>query len=218
MAFARLAPHCGLTPVYGHHVGNCELRGGFSWGNIGSTLASGFRNVGSFIGNTAQRIGNSDSFQQAKQGILNSGIIENVGTLAGQTLNSLVDIGRLKLEQDLMKLQERTLGIPTNSGTVPPLTQEQLAQLLAATNTSKIPITPSPVTDPVVVTPAITTTETFQPPYLPPSDPVVTPVVDRTIQRQYVVPRKRRRVRGWGAALDDMTGGRVAYDSAEYCY
>lgn len=246
MAFARLAPHCGLTPVYGHYVGNCEMRGGFSWASLGSTLSSGVKNLGSFLGNTVRKVGNSEAFQQAKQGFLNSGVIENAGSLAGSTINSLVDIGRLKLEQDLMKLRDRAIGRPDEAGTVPPITQEQLAQLLAAANTSQAPLAPTvlpepaEVTVPVAVSPPVPPPRRLPPPpvpvprpsYLPPAptDAVALgPLVQETVTEEpagvvvdsrsfYPPPRKRKRVSGWGAALDRMTGGRVAYDATRYCY
>lgn len=239
MAFARLAPHCGLTPVYGHYIGNCEMRGGFSWSSLGSTLSSGIKSLGNFAANTARRIGQSEGFRQAKQGFLNSGVIENAGALAGQTINSLVDIGRLKMEQDISRLRDRALGV-NEPGIAPPLTQEQLMQLLAAANTSQVPVVPSAPAEPVLTTPVVAPTEPViqqtqlppppipvpRPSYLPPAptDAVALgPLVETTetvsTPSFYRPPsRKRRRVSGWGAALQRMTGGSLDYDAARYCF
>lgn len=213
------------------------MRGGFSWASVGNSLSSGLKNIGSFIGNTARRVGNSEAFQQAKSGFLNSGVLENAGALAGQTVNSLVDIGRLKMEQDLMRLRDKALGASPESGTVPPLTQEQLMQLLAAANTSTVPVAPAVVPEPVPVTVARVDTPipaprrqlptppvpVPRPDYLPPAptDAVVLGplLAEPSIESDFFPPpRKRKRVSGWGAALDRMTGGRVAYDTTRYCF
>ncbi|AAL92451.1 pVI [Snake adenovirus 1] len=223
MAYSRLAPHCGL-PVYGHHIGNSEMSGGFSWSSLGSSLSSGLSRIGSFLGSTAQRIGNSQGFQQAKEGFLKSGVLENVGSLAGQTVSSLADIGRLKLESDLQKLRERALGAQQQQ--LPPLTQEQLAQLLASTQTelpSSAPAVPMPI--PAPVPPLVTGVRPGQmrPEVLPPDRGVALgPLIEEPAPRPIAVPgsrpRKRKRVRGWGSALEDMLGDGVCYRSKRYCY
>ncbi|AAC41019.2 pVI [Bovine atadenovirus D] len=200
MAFARLAPHCGLTPVYGHTVGICDLRGGFSWSSLGNSLSSGLRNVGSFLSNTAQKISNSEGFQQAKQGLLQSGVLENVGNLAGSTLSNLVDIGRIKIEQDLQKLKNKALGGENVS-------QEQIAQLLAAINSSK-PMSQTPTVKPVINSQDTTTTS-------------LTPAIHSEEPSSESIPfrpRKRKRVSGWGAFLNDMTGDGVNSVTRRYCY
>lgn len=203
MAYARLAPHCGLAPVYGQMIGNSEMLGGFSWSSFGNSLSSGLSRLGSYIGTTARRVGASQGFQQAKQGFLNSGVLENVGALAGQTVSTLTDIGRLKLDQELSKLREKALGTQQ-------LTQEQIAQLLANTpvNIPAAAVPPAPVALPV---------------------PAVTPVPERGValgplieERPIAVPgaprRKRKRVRGWGCALDELLGQGVGYSSKRFCY
>lgn len=220
MAFARLAPHCGLTPVYGLRVGNSDMRGGFSWSSLGSSLSSGLSRLGNFVSNTARQIGNSQAFQQAKAGFLQSGILENAGQLAGQTVSSLVDIGRLKLEQDLQKLRDRVLS--QQEAQAPPLTQEQLAELLAAVNTSKAPVTvtPSPPVETVPVEPV--PPEQIAVPLGPYQPPEPAPIVVEPEVQVDVPPRrrgrKRRRVTGWGSALDGMLGDGVRYGRQRYCY
>ncbi|AII22570.1 pVI [Lizard adenovirus 2] len=226
MAYSRLAPHCGLTPVYGHAIGNSEMLGGFSWSSLGSSLSSGLSKIGSFLGSTARRIGSSEGFQQAKQGFLKSGVIENVGALAGQTVSSLADIGRMKLEADLQKLRERALGTPEQP---PPLTQEQLAQLLASTQTELPPSAstlPMPIPAPTPPLVSAVRPEMVRPEILPP--PVVDrgvalgPLVEERPARPIAVPgsrpRKRKRVRGWGTALEEMLGNGVDFGSKRYCY
>ncbi|AFV70641.1 pVI [Bovine adenovirus 6] len=203
MAFARLAPHCGLTPVYGHTVGICDLRGGFSWSSLGNSLTSGLKHVGSFLSNTAQRIANSEGFQQAKQGLLQSGVLENAGNLAGNTLNSLIDIGRIKLEQDLQKLKNKALGNESVS-------QEQLAQLLAALNSPKPMAQNTPIKTTVPTVNAQDSNVTSVAPVISSEEPSSDSIPFR--------PRKRKRVSGWGAFLNDMTGDGVNSVTRRYCY
>ncbi|AAA84978.1 pVI [Ovine adenovirus 7] len=221
MAFSRLAPHCGLTPVYGHTVGICDMRGGFSWSSLGNSFTSGLRNIGSFISNTAQKIGQSQGFQQAKQGLLQSNVLENAGQLAGQTLNTLVDIGRLKVEKDLEKLKQKVIGNDQQ------ITQEQLAQLIASLKpkdemfvkqsekivepmrpeikSSQMPVEMS-FYDSVSDEPIIKTKEVSPPSFSSESS------------HSYSHPRKRKRVSGWGAFLDNMTGDGVNFNTRRYCY
>lgn len=210
------------------------MHGGFSWSSFGSSLSRGFNNLGNFITNTAQRVGSSNAFQQAKTGFLNSGLLENAGQLAGQTLSSLVDIGRLKVENDIDRLRQRVLGTPNQ----PPLTSDQLAQLLAAINTSPGPVTaapavsPVPVTSTAVPTPPLVDVPTTYPTPPPPSMvpqviPEVVPEVpvalgpltESTTTRVIARPsRKRRRPSGWGWMLDNITGDGVSYGARRHCY
>ncbi|AIZ35772.1 pVI [Psittacine adenovirus 3] len=209
MAFARLAPHCGLQPVYGSRVGNSDMRGGFSWSNFGASLSSGLSKLGSFISSSARKIGNSQAFQQAKSGILQSGVLENIGQLAGQAVSSLVDVGKLKVESDLQKLRDRVLASQTPEN--PPMTQEQLAQLVAAMSSSKAPVTPAvPVVEPLPKDmPA-----TLQAPPLP-AEPVTLQPVPVTVPNGR---RKRRRPSSWGTVLDGITGDGVRFSRRRYCY
>ncbi|BCS90521.1 pVI [Bovine adenovirus 7] len=211
MAFSRLAPHCGLTPVYGHTVGICDMRGGFSWSSLGNTFTSGLKNIGSFLSNTAHKIGQSEGFQQAKQGFLRSGILENAGSLAGQTLNSLVDIGRLNVERDLEKLRQKALG--ENNST---LTQEQLRQILAS-----LPEKDEKPLPTNILKPSLEVAVDSKLPSHNNSDSLIRGPVENEEPpsvMSYSRPRKRKRVSGWGAFLDDMTGDGVDYTSRRYCY
>lgn len=223
MAYARLAPHCGLTPVYGHYIGNSEMLGGFSWSSLGSSLSSGLSKIGSFIGQTARKVGASQGFQQAKQGFLKSGVLENVGSLAGQTVSSLADIGRMRLEQDLAKLRDKALGVEQQ----PSLTQEQLAQLIASMQTQVPPAASAatPVPIPASLPPLRGVRAEMVPAgvvdqgvALGPLIEETAPVVERPIAVPSSRPRKRRRIRGWGSALEDMLGEGVGYGSKRFCY
>lgn len=210
MAFARLAPHCGLTPVYGLRVGNSDMRGGFSWSSLGNSLSSGLSRIGSFVSNAAQKIGNSQTFQQAKSGLLQSGVVENAGQLAGQALSGLLDVGRLKLENDLYKLRQKALG---ESPSHPPLTADQLVQLLAVSNSATKPVTlaqapPSDQTTPNTAMDSTLISSVTEPP--PDTEPI-----DSVLGRR---SRKRRRVSGWGEALNGMLGDGVKFDTRKYCY
>lgn len=221
--FARLAPHCGLQPVYGTRIGTSDMRGGFSWSSLGSSLSSGLSKIGNFVTSTAKQIGNSEAFKQAKQGLLQSGVLENAGQLAGQTINSLVDIGRLKLEHDLQKLRDKVVSQNEN------VTQEQLAQLLAAMNqTPKNEEIAVPMPQPIPVNPpAPAPIPTPIPAPLPMPIPEVIdrptplpyfPPEDKEIQAPPQKRRKRRRASGWGAALDNLVGSGVSFSSRRMCH
>lgn len=217
--FARLAPHCGLQPVYGSRIGTSDMRGGFSWSSLGSSLSSGLSKIGNFVTSTAKQIGNSEAFKQAKQGLLQSGVLENAGQLAGQTISSLVDIGRMKVEQDLQKLRDKIAHQNEN-----PISQEQLMQLLAAASAPKpteevtvplpppVPVNPSPTPVPTPLPMPVPEAQTpVTLPYFPPEDkgPLQGPPAKR---------RKRRRPTGWGAALDSLVGSGVTFSSRRMCH
>lgn len=198
--FAHLAPRCGLEPVYGFSVGTNVMRGGFSWANFGSALSSGIGKLGNFVGQTAKQIGNSEAFKQAKQGFLQSGVIENAGQLAGQAVSSLVDIGRLKLESDLQRLRDKVTSGQT------PNNQDQLLELLkAAQQQQQQQQAPAPPPPSANAAPLPSDVPVALGPYEPPSD---------TNQRRR---RKRRRATGWGAALDSLLGNGVALSSKRLC-
>lgn len=194
------------------------MAGGFSWSNLGNSISSGFRNFGSFVSNTASKIGSSQGFQQAKQGFLKSGILENAGSLAGTTLNALTDIGRLKLEQELMKLREKALGTAVPSDAGANITQEQLAQLIASMNNNPLPAPSAPVPIPTTL-PAYPMFPTANQDYgvaLGPVNPP--PQARRPVPAPGERPRKRKRVSGWGMALDDLLGSGVSHKASRHCY
>lgn len=204
--FARLAPHCGMQPVYGARIGSSEMHGGFSWASLGSSLSSGLSRLGSFVGSTAARIGNSEAFKQAKQGFLQSGVLENAGQLAGHAVSSLVDVGRVKLESELQRLRDRA-GVPlapTAVAQAPAVSQEQLAQLLAANP----PPGPAMSHAPQMTSAAAAAAAPELGPVLPPADGGPPPAKRR----------KRKRVSGWGAALDNLLGHGVATSSKRMCH
>lgn len=155
------------------------------------------------MGNALRNVYRSQGFQQAKSGLLKSGVLEHAGNVAGQALNTLTDIGRLKMEQELTKLREKALG-PQDTG----ITNEQLAQLLA---TMTAPAPPATVeVSPAPLGPLAPTAGEALGPLLPPAGrPVAVPGGPR---------RKRKRVSGWGAALNDMLGDGVGHGTAKYCY
>lgn len=178
------------------------MRGGFSWANFGSALSSGIGKLGNFVGQTAKQIGNSEAFKQAKQGFLQSGVIENAGQLAGQAVSSLVDIGRLKLESDLQRLRDKV-----TSGQAPNA-QDQLLELLKAAQQQQQQQqqqAPAPPPSSSNTAPLPSDVPVALGPYEPPSD---------NNQRRR---RKRRRATGWGAALDSLLGNGVALSSKRLC-
>ncbi|QOJ53948.1 pVI protein [Barthadenovirus mellis] len=231
-SFANLAPHRGLVPVYGYAVGNSEMRGGYSFSNF----VNGLNKFGHLVSNAATRIGNSQLFQQAKTGLLQSGALESAGHLAGSALGALTDIAKLKIETDLQKLRDKVTG---QSGSQ----ADQLALLLAALQQqqqqSQVPgpgtnvvLNPQQQIQQPAVMPAPPVPAEHTPvplgPYFPPDAPppssssqvppalVEPPVVPSTSSSSAQVStapprrpmRKRRRVSGWGAALDGLTRGK----------
>nr|WMQ77650.1 pVI [Zoothera dauma adenovirus] len=209
------------------------MQGGFSWSSLGNSISSGLNKFGGLVSNTVKTIGNSQAFQQAKNGLLQSGVIENAGNLAGQTLNSLVDIGRLKVESDLSKLRDK---VASQYPHAPPITADQLAQYIAASNASKSKPSVPVVTEPTPMLPMVEDVPMTLPAYPVPPTPViappsieinqpppipVSPVKDVTVVEDKKSMKRRKRKRpatGWGALLNGITGHGVNYNSKRYCY
>lgn len=220
-SFSRLAPHRGLTPVMGIGVGNSDMHGGFSWGGLFSGISSGLNRVGNFLGNTARQIGNSQAFQQVKSGVLQSGVLENAGNLAGTAVSGLVDVGRLKLERDLQRLRDKAAGIsptpvppPRVSQPVydPPVVYEDVKPESTVDRFVPPPQVVEPV--PAPLPPAVQENPPVEAvplgPYIPPEQATRPSVSGRR-------PRKRRRTSGWGAALNGMMGYGPNFYERRYC-
>lgn len=221
------------------------MRGGaINWGNIGSRLSSALSNTGRWLYNAGNKFIHSNTFNQIKQGIKDSGVIQNVANLAGETLSSLTDIGRLKLQQDIERLRRKALG--EDGGNV---SQAELAALLSALQGQVGPSTgpqvlPSTEANPGPAVPAPFVPPTAPPPP-PPSAPLVpmtrpmpgmeTPVLppitssapavptDTPTTLEYLPPRdKRRRKRPasgtWRTKLNSITGSGVSTKSRRMCY
>lgn len=215
--FHRLAPHRGMFPVVGMSVGNSDMRGGFSWGGLLSGISSGISRVGNFIGNTAKQVGNSQAFQQVKNGVIQSGVLENAGALAGSAVSGLVDIGRLKLERDLQRLRDKAVGVP------PPMISQPVYEPPPTYETPVVVERP-----PLVERPVVQTLPNIEPPtvvkepvaaeavplgpYVPPAEQASRPTVGGRR------PRKRRRTSGWGAALNGMMGYGPDFYKRRYCF
>lgn len=208
MAFQRLAPHSGLAPLYGSNaLGTSALRGGFSWASLGTSIGNAFHRTGQFLGHTAHRIGSSQAFQQAKRGFLDSGVINSAAALAGDAVNSLVDIGRLKMESDLNRLREKAMGRPAEQPVAEPPPQTwDLQQYEEFLRWKKAMAEAAPTPTPVPFT--------FNAPALnavnyPASRPIAPP-------RHRPPPHKRRK-RGWGQVLDNLTGSGIQSKVQRYC-
>ncbi|ACW84429.1 pVI [Great tit adenovirus 1] len=215
--YSSLAPRLGQTTYAASSVGTAELRGGkINWGSLGSSISNAFRTTGRFLGSTASRFAKSQAFQDIKRGINDSGLIRNVAGLAGDTLNSLLDVGRLKLENDLYNLRRKALhSIPA----------DQLAQILQnyqqTHDTVTIPEQQVVVTEPpeqpvaAVQVPALETTN---------KRPLVEEVVEPAVQIVEEPPElpAKKRLRGvgleWQQQLRNMLGEGVRYSSTKHCY
>lgn len=230
--FSNLAPRLGHTSFSTVSVGSAELRGGkINWGSLGSSISNALRTTGRYLGQKATKFANSKTFSDIKAGIQDSGLVRNVAGLAGQTLNSLVDIGRFKVQSELQKLRDRVLN------TIP---ADQLAQILLnyqqthdqvpmpVTPGDAIPLPPPPPAaieprkrpyveeiddnpndaEVVIDTPALSTV-----PAIPAPPPTVA----------FVPSIKRPRIRGtgeseWQTHLNKMLGQGVRYTSTNQCY
>lgn len=175
--------------------------------------------VGNFINNTAQQVGKSRAFQQIKNGVIQSGVLESAGNLAGSAVNGLVDVGRLKLERDLERLREKAMGSAprTMPAYGPPVTVERPSARepvglpppeTAYETVEEEEAAPVGPTQAVPLGPYVPTPPT---PTTPPAERVPRPTDNRRL-------RKRKRVSGWGAALDGMMGHGPGFYKRRYCF
>ncbi|ADP30821.1 pVI [Skua adenovirus 1] len=220
--YSNLAPRLGQNSFASYPVGATELRGGkINWGSLGSSIFNSIKNTGRFLGNAASRFAKSQAFQDIKQGINDSGLVRNIAGLAGETLNSLVDIGRLKVDSELQKLRDKALN------TIP---ADQLAQILrnyhqthdriTPTEPEAIPL-PAPVsTDRTRKRPVIEEIIDDEPDYS--SDVSNVPAI-ASVPSLTSMPAKRPRLRGtgeseWQRHLNSMLGQGVRYTNTNKCY
>lgn len=246
MDYAALSPHVGSWAVRDSNFGDSSMRGGaINWGNIGSRLSSALSSTGRWLYNAGNKFVHSNTFNQIKQGIKDSGVIQNAANLAGETINALTDIGRLKVQQDIERLRRKALG---EEG---PVTQAELAALLSALQNqvaSTPQVLPSKETHAgPVVTPTPPPANTISPPpppthMVPTTRPIpemvtevrppitssapaipVDPPIASTLDLPPFPPReKRRRKRPsnapWRSRLNSMTGSGVRCASKRMCY
>nr|QPN96244.1 pVI-C [Siadenovirus sp.] len=230
--YSNLAPRLGQSAFSASAIGTAELRGGkINWGSLGSSISNAFRTTGRFLSNAASRFGRSQAYADIKKGLEDSGVVKNVAGLAGETLNSLVDIGRIKVENELQKLRDRVLN------TIP---ADQLAQILLNYQQSHdkitvpqdeaaipaVPIQPVPQAAPVAQ-PLVPVADVMEvdnrkrpveePSYEPPMDSIPYTGV-------YSGPSPyKRRIRGtgeaeWQTQLNSMLGQGVNFTSSKHCY
>ncbi|UVZ42954.1 pVI [Siadenovirus carbocapituli] len=211
--YSSLAPRLGQTTFTAATIGSTELRGGkINWGSLGSSLSNAFKTTGRFLGNQVSRFAKSQTFQDIKRGLHDSGLVRNVAGLAGDTLNSLVDIGRLKLENDLYNLRRKALNnIPA----------DQLAQILQNYQQSH---------DTVTVQPEVVSSPAAEPRKRPLIEEIVeteaveeAPALEAPAISTSTIPHKRPRIRGtgrleWQQQLNNMLGEGVRYTSTKHCY
>lgn len=217
--YSNLAPRLGQTSFTTFSVGSVELRGGkINWGSLGSSISNAFKSAGRFISNAASRFGRSQAYQDIKRGIHDSGLIRNAAGLAGETLNSLVDIGRLKVDTELQKLRNKVLNsIPADQLAQILYNYQQTHDKITVPEEEAIPLPPPqesrkrPLIEEVVdENPAIAPEERDLP-ALPSTAPVP------------YIPFKRGRIRGtgeseWQKQLNNMLGQGVRYTTSKHCY
>ncbi|AAC54911.1 pVI [Fowl aviadenovirus A] len=223
MDYAALSPHLGGWALRDHHIGDSSLRGGaINWGNLGSRITSALNSTGRWLYNTGNRFVHSNTFNQIKQGIQDSGVIRNVANLAGETLGALTDIGRLKLQQDLEKLRRKALGEegPATQAELQALIQALQAQV-AAGEPPAAPAAPAPAPPLVPTTRPIPEMVTEVKPPVTSSAPAVPVDVPTTLEMRPPPPKRRRkraRPGQWRARLDSLSGTGVATATRRMCY
>lgn len=204
MDYASLSPHVGSWALRDDLLGNSSLRGGaINWGNLGSRLSSALSSTGKWLYNAGNRFVHSGTFNQIKQGLKDSGVVRNAAQLAGETINALTDVGRLKLQQDIERLRRRALGedAPPSQADLQAMIAALQAQLASQSAPAEKPAPPTvPMTRPI---------------------PEMATPVDRPTTLELGPPRpKRRRKRpaGWRGRLDSLTGTGVSTASRRVCY
>ncbi|QJC19254.1 pVI [Duck adenovirus 4] len=216
MDYTALSPHVGAWAMRDYHLGDSSLRGGaINWGNIGSRLSSALSSTGRWLYNQGNRFLQSNTFNQIKQGIHDSGVIRNAAGLAGETLNALTDIGRLKIQHDLEKLRRKATGEdqPASQAELQALIQALQAQMAAAPSSVPAAAPVAPMAPPSAA-PAMAPTSA---PVVPaPVAPVAAAAVD------VPPPAKRRRKRPtygrWRDRLNTLSGTGVTTHRRRMCY
>ncbi|WPS63618.1 pVI [Aviadenovirus phalacrocoracidae] len=235
MDYAALSPHVGAWALRDDQLGNSSLRGGaFNWGNIGSRISSALSSTGRWLYNAGNRFVHSNTFNQIKQGLRDSGVVQNAAHLAGETLNALTDIGRLKLQQDLENLRRKALGEEkaSDQGDLKALIAALQAQMAAAPAPSVAAPAPMPAAPPAPIVPpppptAPTVIPTPPPPTVPPpreqitsSAPASPFEIPNTVE--YAPSAKRRRKRpapgNWRSRLNTIAGTGVTTSRRRMCY
>lgn len=228
--YTNLAPRLGQTTLTASSIGSVELRGGkINWGSLGSSISSALRNTGRYLKNAVSRFKNSQVYSDIKKGLQDSGVARNVAGLAGETLNSLVDIGRMKVENELDKLRDRVLS------TIP---ADQLAQILQNYQQTHDKIKPQEEVLPVLAPlPPLLKSQTVTPAV---EAEVIQPIEGDSRKRTMDEPASlsdampsstytapfipyKRRIRGtgeaeWQTQLNSMLGQGVRYTSSKHCY
>ncbi|AGX93340.1 pVI [turkey adenovirus 5] len=223
MDYAALSPHLGSWALREHHIGDASMRGGaINWSNLGSRITSALNSTGRWLYNTGNRFLHSNTFNQIKQGVQDSGVIRNVANLAGETLGALTDIGRLKLQQDLEKLRRKALGEdgpPPSQAELQALIQALQAQAAAGGPPSEAPPPPPavPTTRPI---PEMVT-EVKRPQTITSSAPAVPQDTPTTLEMRPPPPKRRRkraRPGQWRARLNSLAGTGVSTNTKRMCY
>lgn len=228
MDYAALSPHVGAWALQDEYLGDSSLRGGaINWSNIGSRISSALSSTGRWLYNTGNRFVNSNTFQQIKQGIHDSGVIRNAANLAGETLNSLADIGRLKLQQDIEKLRRKALGEdgPASQAELLALIQALQAQVAAgqaSTAPAAVPAANTPATLEAPV-PLVPTTRPIPEMVTEVRPAPQAPVVDKPTTLEYLPPQDRRRRKrprpgNWRERLNTISGTGVVTSTKRMCY
>ncbi|BBJ21547.1 capsid protein precursor pVI [Crane-associated adenovirus 1] len=132
MDYGLLSPHIGTWALQDDHLGNSSLRGGaINWSSIGSRITSALNSTGRWLANTGNRFIHSNTFNQIKQGLKDSGIVQNAAQIAGEAVAGLTEIGRLKLQQEIEQLRNKVLNNNKQSS------EQDLAQLLELLRSTK---------------------------------------------------------------------------------
>lgn len=220
MDYAALSPHVGSWAIREDIYGNSSIRGGaINWGNIGSRISSALGTTGRWLGNVGNRFVNSNTFNQIKQGIRDSGVIKNAANLAGETVNGLIDIGKLKLQHDLENLRRKAIGENTQHSV------EELKSLIASLQAQLGSSEPHkntstthnlrPTTRPIPEM-AMEIGNSGVEPQINSSSPSVPSTLD--IPPPAKRPRKKPRYGSWRQRLNTMTGSGVNVSSRRMCY
>ncbi|CDO33903.1 capsid protein precursor pVI [Pigeon adenovirus 1] len=214
MDYSVLSPHVGTWALRDHHLGDASLRGGaINWGNVGSRLSSALSSTGRWLSNAGHRFVNSNTFQQIKKGFNDSGVVQNVANLAGETLNSLTEIGRLKLQQDIDKLRRRALGEDGGGAA----SQAELLALVQALQAQLAAGEQPPAGGPSA--PMVPTTRPMPEMVTPVGGPrPVTLDLPPGGERPPAAKRRRKRPAYWRDRLSTLSGTGVATSSRRLCY
>ncbi|QLD29005.1 pVI [Red-eared slider adenovirus 1] len=127
-AFANMSPTLGnntisawMGPAYPSdpYGGVMQMSGGGIWGNLANSFKSSLSSFGKTLSTGfnygvqgLRQFGNSDTWRDIKAGVKESGVLQNLGQIGAQSINTLIDVANMKAQMGLEQVKRDVLGLP----------------------------------------------------------------------------------------------------------